>query len=143
MTHNNHELLDDGQPDRPPSNPWAGGITWAAAALLLVVGVLSFFQGIAALVNDDVAIAVVGDYVYAFNMTTWGWIHLILGVIGAVVAIGMFLGATWGRVLAIIIACLSIIANFLWLPYTPWWSIVLIILDVIVIWAVANWAGDF
>ncbi len=121
------------------SGAWAGGITWAAAALLLVVSVLAFFQGIAALVNDNVVIAAVGDYVYAFSTTGWGWIHILLGVLGACIAIGMFVGQTWARVAAIIIASLSIIANFLWLPYTPWWSIILIVLDILVIWAVANW----
>ncbi|MEZ5212335.1 MULTISPECIES: DUF7144 family membrane protein [unclassified Gordonia (in: high G+C Gram-positive bacteria)] len=124
-----------------PDNPWAGGITWAAAALLLVVGVLGFFQGIAAVANDDIAIVRVGDYIYGFNLTTWGWIHIVLGIIAVIVAVGMFMATTWARVCAIIIACLSIIANFLWLPYTPWWSVILIALDIIVIWAVANWSG--
>lgn len=126
----------------PASNPWAVGTTWAAAALLLVGSILAFFQGIAAVANDESLVLVSDDYIYSFSLTTWGWIHIVLGVIGVCIAIGMFVGATWARVCAIIIASLSIVANFLWLPYTPWWSILIIAIDVLVIWAVANWSGD-
>lgn len=137
MTTNNNPTVN-----REPGNPWAAGTTWAAAALLLVASVLAFFQGIAAVANDETLVAVTSDYIYAFNLTTWGWIHIVLGVIGVCIAVGMFLGATWARVCAIIIASLSIVANFLWLPYTPWWSILVIAIDILVIWAVANWSGD-
>ena len=130
------------QAGTPAGNPWAAGTTWAAAALLLVGSVLAFFQGIAAVANDESLVLVSDDYIYSFNLTTWGWIHIVLGVIGACIAVGMFVGAAWARVCAIIIASLSIIANFLWLPYTPWWSILIIAIDILVIWAVANWSGE-
>ncbi|GAC58020.1 hypothetical protein GOHSU_29_00030 [Gordonia hirsuta DSM 44140 = NBRC 16056] len=124
------------------NNPWAVGTAWAAAALLLVASVLAFFQGIAAVANDETLVLVDTEYIYAFNLTTWGWIHIVLGIIGAAIAIGVFGGALWARACAIVIAALSIVANFLWLPYTPWWSILIIAIDILVIWAMANWTGD-
>lgn len=124
------------------NNPWAVGVAWAAAALLLVASILAILQGIAALAGDETLILIDQGYIYAFNLTTWGWIHIILGIIGVAVAIGVFYAAVWARALAIVIAVLSIIANFMWLPYTPWWSILIIVLDVLVIWAMANWIGD-
>ena len=79
------------------------------------------------------------DYTYEFDITTWGWIHIVLGAVLIVAALGLLTGTTWGRVLAIAVAALSILANFLWLPYYPWWSTLVIALNVVVIWAIATW----
>lgn len=131
--------------DRQDSHPVRQGVsgvtTFAAAILLFVAGLLAFFQGLSAILNDE--LFVVGpEYTYAFDTTTWGWIHLIVGIVGVLISIGMMTGATWARVSAIVIAGISIVANFLWLPYYPWWSILIIALDVIVIWAVTTWRTD-
>jgi hypothetical protein len=116
----------------------AGSATFAAAALLLTSGILTLLTGISAVANNQ--LLVVGpDYVYKFNTSGWGWVHIALGILLIVVAFGLFWGTTWARVMAIIIACLSIVAMFLWLPYYPVWSIVLIALNLVVIWAIAAW----
>ncbi|KJF19783.1 hypothetical protein C7T36_00920 [Rhodococcus sp. AD45-ID] len=119
----------------------ATGTNFAAAALLFIVGIISLLQGISAVANDDLFVVGV-NYVYEFDVTTWGWIHIALGVVGLAIAIGMMMAATWARIAAILIAALSIIANFLWLPHYPLWSILIIALDVIVIWAVATWDAE-
>ncbi|NDK89577.1 hypothetical protein GYA93_08305 [Gordonia desulfuricans] len=119
----------------------AGVTTIAAATLLLVAGLLGLLQGISAVAKDQL-IVVGQQYVYNFDVTTWGWIHIVVGIIAILVAIGMYAGAAWARVVAIIIAALSLILNFLWLPYYPWWSIVIIAVDIIVIWAVATWRTE-
>jgi len=126
----------------PPKQVAAGITTYAAAALLLVVAVVSVSQGVSALVHDKL-IVVTPDYVYRFNTTAWGWIHIVLGVLLAAVAIGLFWSTTWARVGAIILACLSIVTMFLWLPHSPIWSIVVTALDIVVIWAVANWESPW
>lgn len=114
------------------------GSALGGAVLLITVGVLEILQGISAISEDDVT--VVGpEYTYQFDLTSWGWIHLVLGVLVTAVGIMLFTGATWARVGAIVICSLSILANFLWLPHSPWWSIIIIALDVFVIWAVATW----
>ncbi|GGK69729.1 DUF7144 family membrane protein [Nocardia camponoti] len=116
----------------------AAGTSIGAGILLAVVGALQIFQGISAVVNDDL-IVVGPEYTYQFDLTAWGWWHIVLGAIAIIIALGLIAGQTWGRVLAMIIAAISIVANFLYLPYYPWWSILIIAIDIVVIWAVATW----
>lgn len=115
---------------------WAAGGVVFAGVLMLVHGVLVVFQGIAAIAEDDVY-ARVGDYVYRINLTGWGWILLILGVVVAVTGWGILKGADWARLTGILLASLSLILQFLFLPYAPVWSIILIAIDVFVIWSLA------
>ncbi len=119
----------------------AAGTSIGAGILLAVVGVLQIFQGISAVANDDL-IVVGPEYLYQFDLTSWGWWHIVLGALAVIIASGLLAGQTWGRVAAMVIAALSIIANFLWLPYYPWWSILIIAVDIVVIWAVATWRPD-
>ncbi|UAK31145.1 hypothetical protein K8O92_25350 [Nocardia asteroides] len=116
----------------------AAGTSIGAAILLMAVGILSILEGISAIAKDEVFVATPG-YTYQFNTTTWGWIHLVLGILLVIAAAGLMSGAMWARVIAVFLAALSILANFLWLPYYPWWSIVVIALNVVVIWAVTTW----
>ncbi|MFD6065473.1 DUF7144 family membrane protein, partial [Rhodococcus wratislaviensis] len=102
---------------------------------------IQFFQGIAAVAENEVFVTGL-NYVYKFDLTTWGWIHIVLGVLVAAVGLALFTGAGWARVTAIVIAAVSILANFLWLPYYPWWSVLIIALDVVVIWALSTWQPD-
>jgi hypothetical protein len=113
----------------------------AAAVIMVTVGIIQLFQGIAAVAEDEVFVSGI-NYVYKFDLTTWGWIHIILGVLVAIVGLALFTGAGWARVSAIIVAAISIVANFLWLPYYPVWSLLIIALDVVIIWAVSTWNPD-
>lgn len=116
----------------------AKGTSMGAAVLLVTVGVLEFLQGISAVAKDDVF--VVGlQYTYKFDVTVWGWIHLVLGVLVTLVGAMLFTGATWARIGAVVICAVSIIVNFLWLPYYPLWAILIIALNTVVIWAVTTW----
>ena len=119
----------------------AAGTSIVAAVVLATVGVLQVFQGIAALARDEVFVVGI-EYVYKFDLTTWGWIHLILGVVVVLVGVALFTGATWARIGAIILLALSIVANFLWIPYYPWWSLTVIALAVLAIWGLAAWKPD-
>lgn len=116
----------------------AGVTTYAAAAVLMVTATLTILQGISALV-DDKLVVVTPDYVYEFNTTVWGAVHVVLGLLFTAVAFGLFWSATWARAAAIIMAALSIVSMFMWMPHAPVWSIVTIALDIVVIWAVATW----
>ncbi|MBF6300981.1 hypothetical protein IU459_26050 [Nocardia amamiensis] len=116
----------------------AAGTSIGAAVLLLAAGVLSIFQGIAAIAKDEIFVSG-PNYTYQFSTTSWGWIHLVLGILVVIAAVGLIAGAMWARVVAVFLAALSILANFLWLPYYPWWSTIVIALDVVVIWAVTTW----
>ena len=116
----------------------AGIGTYAAAAVLLVSAVATILLGISTLAHDRTIVAGPG-YSYEFSTIAWGWIHIIVGILVGVVAFGLFWSTTWARVAAIIIASLSIVTQFLWLPHYPVWAIVVIALDIFVIWAVATW----
>jgi hypothetical protein len=124
--------------ERSGKQKFAAGASIGAAALLVVVGVLSVLQGISAVAKDEVFVAGI-DYIYKFDTTTWGWIHIVVGALLLAAGFGLFTGATWARIVTIIAASLSIVANFLWIPYYPWWSIALIALNIVVIWAVSTW----
>ncbi|MFD6394749.1 DUF7144 family membrane protein [Nocardia sp. NPDC055029] len=126
------------QNQHPVREGIAAGTSIGAGILLAVVGVLQILEGISAVAKDDL-IVVGPEYLYQFDLTSWGWWHIVFGAIAVIVAIGLLAGQTWGRVLAMVIAAISIIANFLWLPYYPWWSILIIIINIVVIWAVATW----
>ncbi|MGC4961102.1 DUF7144 family membrane protein [Gordonia sp. DT218] len=136
------ERTDVTKPDRDADygakTGFAFGISIVAAALIFVASLVAIFQGISALAKDD--LFVLGNqYAYKFDLTTWGWIHIVIGVLGVLVAGGLAVGADWARIAAVVIASVSIIAQFLWLPYYPLWAILIIALDLIVIWAVATW----
>ncbi|MFJ2752165.1 MULTISPECIES: hypothetical protein [unclassified Streptomyces] len=111
--------------------------TMFAAVLLLVVGCLAIFQGIAAIAKDDVY-ARIGSYVFEFDLTAWGWIHLIVGIIVVLTGVGLFAGSNVARGAGIALAAISVILNFMWLPYQPWWSIIIIAIDVWIIWALCT-----
>lgn len=120
----------------------AAATSMVAAIVLLTIGILHVLLGVSALMKDDLVVAG-PEYIYQFDTTAWGWIHLVLGVIVAAVGVMLFTGATWARVGAMVLCALSILANFLWLPHYPWWSVVMIVLDVFVIWAVATWKPGY
>ncbi|MFD8691841.1 hypothetical protein [Streptomyces sp. NPDC059651] len=126
----------------PPShpggiNPWAAGGIMFAGVLLMVDGVLGAIKGIAGIASDDVY-ARINNYVFEFDVTTWGWIHLVLGVIIAVVGWGILKGSVWARGAGVGLAALNMIANFMWLPYQPVWAVVSLAIDTFVIWALCT-----
>lgn len=108
-----------------------------AGVLLMVDGVLGAIKGISGIASDDVY-ARINNYVFEFNVTTWGWIHLILGVIIAVVGWGILKGSVWARGAGVGLAALNMIANFMWLPYQPVWAVVSLAIDTFVIWALCT-----
>jgi hypothetical protein len=114
--------------------PFATGWTVLAAALMFFGGIIAIFEGIAAIARDDL-IVVTRNYAYTLSATSWGWIHLVLGVLIALAGLALFTGALWARLVGVALAGLGVIANFLWLPYYPFWAIVLIAIDIFIIWA--------
>jgi hypothetical protein len=117
---------------------WAVGASTFAACLMLMVGVFQAVEGLVAIVNGTDFLIKGPTYVFTFNASTWGWIHLILGVIIAVAGAAILTGNIVARSVGIVLAVLSAIANFLWLPYYPIWAIVIIALNVFIIWGLAK-----
>ena len=116
---------------------WAvGGIVFAGT-ILLMVGIFQAIAGLVALIDDNFYV-VTQNYTFDIDTTVWGWIHLVLGVLLAVVGWSLFSRKTWAGVAAITIAMLSAIANFFFIPYYPFWAILQIALAVWVIWALTR-----
>jgi len=120
---------------------WATGLMAFAAVMLMIAGALGIFRGISAIAQDDVFITT-QNYVFKFDLTGWGWIHLVLGAVAVIVSLGLFQGAMWSRILGVAIAGLLIIANFLSLPSYPVWSVVMIAVSGFIIWALCVARGD-
>jgi hypothetical protein len=126
----------DTQRANEPSG-WATGGVIFAGSILTLAGIFQAIAGLVAIINDNFFV-VSKNYTFDLDVTAWGWIHLILGIIMFVVGLGLFTGASWAAVGAIAIAMLSAIANFFFIPYYPIWSLVVIGLDVWVIWALTR-----
>lgn len=107
-----------------------------AAVLLLVTALMSILQGLAAINDPDFFVAG-ADYVFQFDVTTWGWVHVILGAISVAVAIGIMTRQSWAQVVGMLIAGLAMLTNFAWLPHYPLWAIVIIAINAFVIWALS------
>ena len=76
------------------------------------------------------------------DTSAWGWIHLSLGIVLFLAGLGLLQGAVWARTIAVVLASLSAIANFLWLPVQPWWAIIMITLNIFIIWALTAHGRD-
>jgi hypothetical protein len=112
------------------------GLVVFAGTLMVVVGVFHALVGIAALVDDKIYVTT-PNYVYSADIAVWGWLHLLLGILVAVVGIAVLKGQAWARVVGIGLAAFSLVANFLFIPYHPLWSVLIIALEVAIIWALA------
>ena len=125
-------------PGRP--SVWAvGGIVFAGT-MLVMIGAFQFIVGLAAIIDDNF-FTVAQHYPFDLKVTAWGWIHLGIGILLALAGIYVFVGRAWAQIVAIILAVLSAISNFFFIPYYPWWSIVVIGLDIWVIWALSRAAA--
>ncbi|GHB19131.1 hypothetical protein GCM10010377_06200 [Streptomyces viridiviolaceus] len=124
------------QPSARQSGWVTGGVVFAGV-LMLCNGALSILQGIAAIAEDDVY-ARIGTYVYEFSITGWGVVHVILGALVLVTGYGLLKDMAWARFAGIFLAALSLVAQFLFLPYAPVWSVIMMAIDVFVIWALAS-----
>jgi hypothetical protein len=126
--------------ERQPSG-WAIGFTMFAAIMLMIAGSFQVIAGLTGIFENEVY-AVTQDYFLEFDVSTWGWIHLGWGVIVLLAGLGLLAGSLWARILGVIAAALSAVANFAFIPVYPVWSIVLIAVCVAVIWALTAHGKD-
>lgn len=116
---------------------WAMSGVAFAATMMLMIGAFHAIAGLAAILDDEYFVLVRG-YAFDLDVTAWGWIHLILGLALIVTGIGLFSRAVWAGVIALFLVVLSAIDNFFFIPYAPFWALLLIALDVWVIWALTR-----
>ncbi|MEU9300823.1 hypothetical protein [Streptomyces sp. NPDC048269] len=121
-------------PTQVRDHPFASGLVVFASVMLIVVGILDVLRGIMGIVEDEVFVST-PNYVFQFDVTSWGWLHLIFGAIAALVGFGLMKPRTWARIAGVAVAAVLIIINFLSIPYYPLWSLVAIALYAFIIWA--------
>jgi hypothetical protein len=111
--------------------PRAGAVF--AGSIMLIIGLFGVVQGVAGLLQDSFFV-IEGDYAYEIDITAWAWGHLILGIIVAAAGGFIFTGALWARLIGIVVAVLSAAVNFVGIPYYPFWSLLVIALNIVAIW---------
>jgi hypothetical protein len=116
------------------------GSTVLAATLMMLSGLWSFLVGLTAVLKQSFFIAQ-SNYTFQFSVHGWGWIHLVLGIVVLAAGACVLLGQTWAKALGIVLAVFSGLSFFLFLPYYPLWSVVMIGVDLFVIWALASSIG--
>lgn len=126
---------------RQPSG-WAFGFTAFAATMMILGGAWWIMAGIAALLEDNFYV-VTEDYVFEFDVTTWGWIHLILGIVVLISGFALFSGSGWAKGVGVACAALSALVAFAWIPHYPVWGIIFLVLAVGVIWALVVHGDEF
>ncbi len=112
---------------------WTGRIL--AGTLMIISGVLSFLTGLAAITRAQFFTFSNANYAYRWTVHGWGWTELILGIVVFAAGVCVFLGMLWARMLGVVLAVLSAVGSFLFLPYQPIWSIIVIGVDVFMMWA--------
>lgn len=120
---------------------WAIGWTVFAGFMMIMMGGWWLISGLVALFNSDFYV-VTKRWIFQFDISTWGWIHLIFGIIVLVAGFFLFKGAVWARTVGVIIAVIATLLSFAWLPYYPVWGILLIAVSIAIIWALTAHGRD-
>ena len=130
--------------DRSTTSTSTGWVGWLvfAGIMMILVGAFQVIDGLIALFKDDFYVVRPNGLVVNVDYTAWGWTHLLLGVLLIAAGYAVFSGRVWGRTLGVIAALLSAIVNFAFIPAYPVWSILIITVDVLVIYALIAHGGE-
>jgi hypothetical protein len=123
-------------PQGPDSSEMVTGATLFAGVTLLLSGPLSILLGASGIAGDTLFAS--SRYAYRFDLTAWGWLHLLIGVALVVAGLGVVAGKTWGRGAGITVAAISLITQFMFIPYYPAWSITVMALDLLIVWSLTR-----
>ena len=116
------------------------GAAMFAGSIMIMIGVFDALAGLTGIIRDEFYVSTPHN-LFKFDATAWGWVHLIVGIVIIFAGYGIFSGATWARTVGVFMAMIAAIENFMFIPYYPFWSILIIALCVWVIWALA-FRGD-
>jgi hypothetical protein len=120
---------------------WVGWIAFAGTIMVLL-GAFHVIEGLVALFNDQYFLVTRSGLVVSADFTTWGWVHLLTGVVVLVAGVCVFTGQIWARSVGVVIALLSAVFNLGFLAAYPVWSLMMITLDVVVIMALTVHGSD-
>jgi len=133
--------VDDRARYGSPMTGWAGWVVFAAV-FMMVSGMMNVLQGLAALFRDEAYWVTLGGAVVAFDVTTWGWIHLLFGIVLIIVGALLMKGSTFARVVGIGLVSLNLLAQFSWATLYPFWALLATAIDVVVIYALIVHGGE-
>jgi hypothetical protein len=125
--------------DRAPG--WTGFVTFSGIMMILLGG-FQATEGLVALFDDRYYLVTSSGLLINVDYTAWGWVHLLIGLVALAAGIGVLFGQMWARVVGIIVAAVSALANLVFLPSYPVWCAIVIALDVLVIYALAVHGGE-
>jgi hypothetical protein len=126
------------EPPEVSGSELAAGVGVMFAAVMMIVnGIFQVFQGLAAVMSDEF-FAPLPNYVVTIDVTTWGWIHLVFGVVVAIAGFYLFSASRAAAIFALVLAVVSTIGNFAFIPFYPIWALLLIAVDVYIMWAIAR-----
>src|SRR4051794_5794276 len=136
MTDTSHRgSTETGTQYAEPTSAWAGWVVFGGV-MLIMMGSFQIIEGLVALFDDGFYLVRSNGLVVDVNYNTWGWIHLLIGVVGVLAGLGLLVGNMVARIVGVIAAFLSAIVNLAFISAYPVWSAIMITLDVIVIYAV-------
>ncbi len=133
-------MSDVGAPTRTPSG-WAVGWTYFASLMMILIGLFHAIAGLVAILDDEFYVAT-RKYVFQFDVTQWGWIHLIFGVLIILAGVYVMRGSVVARTVGVVMALISAVVGFAWLPYQPIWGVIIIAIAVSVVWALTAHGRD-
>ena len=124
-------MRDDSQ-----MSPWAIGLVTFAAVMMIVTGMFQAFSGLVAIFEDSFFV-VVDNYLIEVDVTVWGWVRLLIGLVALVAGYMILAQQRWAVLIGMVIAGVSAFENFFFIPYYPIWSILILALDVLILWALS------
>jgi hypothetical protein len=130
-----------GRSSAPTPTGWVGWLVYAGIMMVLV-GSFQAIDGLIALFNDELYVVRPSGLVVNVDYTVWGWVHLLLGVVLIAAGAAVFSGRIWGRTIGVIAAIVSAVVNFGFIPAYPVWSLLIITVDVLVIYALIAHGGE-
>jgi hypothetical protein len=134
--------MESGRASRPPAGAEYSGWIAFAGVMMLILGSLDALWGLAAILNDEIVV-VGGRGALIFDITTWGWVHLLLGSAVAATGLGLITGNAAARVAGIFVVALNAIAQIVWFPAAPLWAFLIIVLDTVIIYQLTvNWSAE-
>ncbi len=122
--------------DQPGDSGMLAGPALFGGIVLLLSGPLSILLGVTGIARDHLFFA--SGYAYRLNLTAWGWIHLIIGVGLVIAGVGVLAEQPWGRWAGVTLAGISLVTQFMFLPYYPAWSIIVMVIDLLIVWSLSR-----
>lgn len=134
--------MEAGRASRPEAGGEHSGWIAFAGVMMFIIGSLDALWGLAGIVNDEIVV-VGGHGALIFDISAWGWIHLLLGIVVALTGVGLITGNTAARVAGIFFVSLNAIAQIVWFPAAPLWSFLMIILNTVILYQLTmNWSAE-